>query len=149
LMLRISLTLQAALLSIFCRLSACSADLRGFQSPGTACLFSAAITVSFPGALLVLSVVISLPVEQLHRIFKLCGTPPDDYWNKSKLPLATRFKPHHAYESTLYESRKDIPKTALNLIETFLLVDPCKRGTATSALEYIHSVLNDNTYNSK
>ncbi|GJY17896.1 hypothetical protein Tco_0389387 [Tanacetum coccineum] len=50
LMLRISLTLQAALLSIFCRLSACSADLRGFQSPGTACLFSAAITVSFPGS---------------------------------------------------------------------------------------------------
>lgn len=50
LMLRISLTLQAALLSIFCRLSACSADLRGFRSPGTACLFSAAITVSFPGS---------------------------------------------------------------------------------------------------
>ncbi|GAV87944.1 hypothetical protein CFOL_v3_31368 [Cephalotus follicularis] len=46
LMLRISLTLQA---SIFCRLSACSADLRGFQSPGTACLFSAAITVCFTG----------------------------------------------------------------------------------------------------
>ncbi|GJZ37682.1 peroxisomal (S)-2-hydroxy-acid oxidase GLO1-like protein [Tanacetum coccineum] len=35
---------------IFCRLSACSADLRGFQSPDTACLFSAAITVSFPGS---------------------------------------------------------------------------------------------------
>ena len=31
--------------SIFCRLSACSADLRGFQSPGTACLFPAAITL--------------------------------------------------------------------------------------------------------
>ena len=46
LMLRISLTLQA---SIFCRLSACSGDLRGFQSPGTACLFSAAITLCFPG----------------------------------------------------------------------------------------------------
>nr|GEZ83435.1 RNA-directed DNA polymerase homolog [Tanacetum cinerariifolium] len=49
LMLRISLTHQAALLSIFCRLSACSADLRGFQSPVTACLFSAVITISFPG----------------------------------------------------------------------------------------------------
>nr|GEU81307.1 hypothetical protein [Tanacetum cinerariifolium] len=49
LMLRISLMLQAALLSIFCRLLACSADLRGFQSPIT-CLFSAAITVSFPGS---------------------------------------------------------------------------------------------------
>ncbi|GJT26990.1 hypothetical protein Tco_0907265 [Tanacetum coccineum] len=50
LMLQISLTLQAALLSIFCRLSDYSADLRGFQSPGTTCLFSAAITVSFPGS---------------------------------------------------------------------------------------------------
>nr|GEX98313.1 zf-CCHC domain-containing protein/UBN2 domain-containing protein [Tanacetum cinerariifolium] len=49
LMLRISLTLQAALLSIFYRLSACSAELIGFQSPGTSCLFLAAITVSFPG----------------------------------------------------------------------------------------------------
>nr|GEV43224.1 hypothetical protein [Tanacetum cinerariifolium] len=48
LMLRIILTLQAALLSIFCRLSAYSADLSGFHSPGTACLFSTAITVSFP-----------------------------------------------------------------------------------------------------
>ena len=39
LMLRISLTSlfrPAALLSIFCRLSACSAELRGFQSPGPA-----------------------------------------------------------------------------------------------------------------
>ncbi|KAK6785774.1 hypothetical protein RDI58_014298 [Solanum bulbocastanum] len=42
--------MPAALLSIFCRLSACSADLRGFLSPGTACLFSAAITASFPGS---------------------------------------------------------------------------------------------------
>ncbi|GJS12939.1 hypothetical protein Tco_0407411 [Tanacetum coccineum] len=41
---------EAALLSIFCRLSACSADLRGFESLGTTCLFSAAITVSFPGS---------------------------------------------------------------------------------------------------
>ncbi|GJV19876.1 hypothetical protein Tco_1368896 [Tanacetum coccineum] len=48
LMLRISLTLQAALLNIFCRLSACSPDLRGFQSPGTSCLFLTAFTVSFP-----------------------------------------------------------------------------------------------------
>nr|GEU35253.1 uncharacterized protein [Tanacetum cinerariifolium] len=49
LMLWISLTLQAALLSIFYRFSAYSADLRGFQSLGITCLFSKAITVSFPG----------------------------------------------------------------------------------------------------
>nr|GEV00893.1 probable serine/threonine-protein kinase At1g54610 [Tanacetum cinerariifolium] len=83
-------------------------------------------------------------VEQLHRIFKLCGTPPDDYWNKSKLPLATMFKPHHAYESTLHERCKDIPKTALSLIETLLSVDPCKRGTASSALE--HEYFNTKPY---
>ncbi|MCE3049409.1 hypothetical protein HAX54_044785, partial [Datura stramonium] len=41
-----SLFRPADLLSIFCQLSACSADLREFLSPGTTCLFSAAITVS-------------------------------------------------------------------------------------------------------
>ncbi|CAI8591860.1 unnamed protein product [Vicia faba] len=28
-------------------------------------------------------------VEQLHKIFKLCGSPPEEFWKKSKLPLAT------------------------------------------------------------
>nr|YP_010833595.1 hypothetical protein QLP06_mgp018 [Jatropha curcas]WFG81221.1 hypothetical protein [Jatropha curcas] len=66
LMLRISLTLQA---SIFCRLSACSADLRGFQSPGTACLFSAAITVCFPGLLQkIKSLTQLLPCQSLSQI---------------------------------------------------------------------------------
>ncbi|KAF3620027.1 hypothetical protein FXO38_32593 [Capsicum annuum] len=32
-------------------------------------------------------------VEQLHKIFKLCGSPPGDYWKRYKLPLATMFKP--------------------------------------------------------
>ncbi|KAA8540995.1 hypothetical protein F0562_024867 [Nyssa sinensis] len=73
-------------------------------------------------------------IEQLHKIFKLCGSPPDDYWKKSKLPRATLFKPHHAYESCLWETLKELPKTAVNLIETFLSVEPYKRGTASSAL---------------
>ncbi|GFY85226.1 protein kinase superfamily protein [Actinidia rufa] len=30
-------------------------------------------------------------VEQLHKIFKLCGSPSDEYWKKSKLPHATIF----------------------------------------------------------
>ncbi|XP_071731046.1 protein IMPAIRED IN BABA-INDUCED STERILITY 1-like [Rutidosis leptorrhynchoides] len=74
-------------------------------------------------------------VEQLHKIFKLCGTPPDDYWNKSKLPLANMYKPHHVYESSLRERCKQLPETAVNLIETLLSIDPCKRGSARSALE--------------
>ncbi|KAD7116793.1 hypothetical protein E3N88_04061 [Mikania micrantha] len=73
-------------------------------------------------------------VEQLHKIFKLCGSPPDDYWKKSKLPHATLFKPQHAYESCLWETFKDLPKCDVELIETLLSVEPYKRGTASSAL---------------
>lgn len=73
-------------------------------------------------------------VEQLHKIFKLCGSPPEEYWRKSKLPHATMFKPQHPYESSLRERCKDIPTTALDLIETFLSVEPYQRGTASSAL---------------
>ncbi|CAH9078651.1 unnamed protein product [Cuscuta europaea] len=73
-------------------------------------------------------------VEQLHKIFKLCGSPPVDYWKKSKLPHATLFKPQHPYESCLWETFNDLPKTAVSLIESLLMVEPNKRGTATSAL---------------
>ncbi|XP_009597660.1 protein IMPAIRED IN BABA-INDUCED STERILITY 1-like [Nicotiana tomentosiformis] len=72
-------------------------------------------------------------VEQLHKIFKLCGSPSDEYWRKSKLPLATIFKPQHPYESTLRDRCKELPKTAVNLIETLLSIDPHRRGTASSA----------------
>ncbi|OVA13404.1 Protein kinase domain [Macleaya cordata] len=73
-------------------------------------------------------------VEQLHKIFKLCGSPPDEYWRKSKLPHATIFKPQHPYENSLRETCKELPTTALSLIETFLSVEPYKRGNASSAL---------------
>ncbi|KAJ8753355.1 hypothetical protein K2173_019754 [Erythroxylum novogranatense] len=73
-------------------------------------------------------------VEQLHKIFKLCGSPPDDYWKKSKLPRATLFKPQQPYDSCLHDRFKHLPRTAVNLIETFLSVEPYKRGTASSAL---------------
>ncbi|KAI3685060.1 hypothetical protein L6452_34293 [Arctium lappa] len=73
-------------------------------------------------------------VEQLHKIFKLCGSPPEDYWKKSKLPHATLFKPQHPYESCLWETFKDLPKCSVDLIETLLSVEPYKRGTASSAL---------------
>ncbi|XP_041998645.1 protein IMPAIRED IN BABA-INDUCED STERILITY 1-like [Salvia splendens] len=73
-------------------------------------------------------------VEQLHKIFKLCGSPPDDYWKKTKLPHATLFKPQHPYKSSLWETFKDLPESAVSLVETLLSVEPHKRGTATSAL---------------
>ncbi|RVW71929.1 putative serine/threonine-protein kinase [Vitis vinifera] len=44
-------------------------------------------------------------VEQLHKIFKLCGSPSEDYWRKSKL------------------------------METLLSIDPADRGSAAFALK--------------
>lgn len=75
-----------------------------------------------------------LQVEQLHKIFKLCGSPPEEYWKKSKLPHATLFKPQQPYESCLRDSFKDLPTISVDLIETLLSVEPYKRGTASSAL---------------
>ncbi|KAL6839943.1 hypothetical protein ACP4OV_029753 [Aristida adscensionis] len=69
-------------------------------------------------------------VEQLHKIFKLCGTPSDDYWEKMKFPHPT-FKP---YERCIAEKFKDVAPSALSLLETLLSIDPDMRGTATDAL---------------
>ncbi|KAL1347316.1 hypothetical protein HN51_020784 [Arachis hypogaea] len=73
-------------------------------------------------------------VEQLHKIFKLCGSPPDEYWKKTRLPHATLFKPQQAYDSCLRQSFKDLPSSSVNLLQTLLSVEPYKRGTAASAL---------------
>ncbi|KAG9439689.1 hypothetical protein H6P81_019854 [Aristolochia fimbriata] len=73
-------------------------------------------------------------IEQLHKIFKLCGSPPEEYWKKSKLPHATIFKPQQPYESCLRETCKGFPETAVSLIETLLSIEPYKRGTAAAAL---------------
>ncbi|KAL6136582.1 hypothetical protein ACLB2K_061877 [Fragaria x ananassa] len=73
-------------------------------------------------------------VEQLHKIFKLCGSPPEEYWKNSKLPHATMFKPQYSYESSLRERCKEFPTTSVGLLQTLLSVEPYKRGTASSAL---------------
>ncbi|OVA07759.1 Protein kinase domain [Macleaya cordata] len=73
-------------------------------------------------------------VEQLHKIFKLCGSPSEDYWRKSKLPHATIFKPQQPYRRCVAETFKDFPAAALGLIDTLLSVDPADRGNAASAL---------------
>ncbi|KAJ8634083.1 hypothetical protein MRB53_027419 [Persea americana] len=74
-------------------------------------------------------------VEQLHKIFKLCGSPSEDYWKKSKLPHATLFKPQQPYKRCIAETFKDFPPSALSLTETLLAIDPSERRTATDALE--------------
>ncbi|GLT79447.1 hypothetical protein SLA2020_509360 [Shorea laevis] len=73
-------------------------------------------------------------VEQLHKIFKLCGSPSEEYWKKSKLPNATLFKPQQPYKRCIAETFKNFPPSSIPLIETLLAIDPDQRGTATAAL---------------
>lgn len=74
-------------------------------------------------------------VEQLHKIYKLCGSPSEEYWKKYKLPNATLFKPREPYRRCIRETFKDFPPSSLPLIETLLAIDPAERGTATDALQ--------------
>lgn len=71
----------------------------------------------------------------MHKIFKLCGSPSEDYWIKSKLHQSTVFKPLQPYRRRLAETFKDFPAAAVGLMETLLSIDPAHRGTAALALE--------------
>ncbi|KAK9216392.1 hypothetical protein WN944_008401 [Citrus x changshan-huyou] len=72
-------------------------------------------------------------VEQLHRIFKLCGSPSEDYWKK--LRLSTTFRPPQSYKPCLFEAFSEFPESSLGLLSTLLALDPAYRGSAASALK--------------
>ncbi|KAK9077040.1 hypothetical protein SSX86_005375 [Deinandra increscens subsp. villosa] len=74
-------------------------------------------------------------VEQLHKIFKLCGSPSEEYWRKSRLPHATIFKPQQPYKRCVSDTFKDFPPSALALLDSLLAVEPNNRGSASSALQ--------------
>lgn len=75
-------------------------------------------------------------VEQLHKIFKLCGSPAEEYWRKHKLPNATIFKPQQPYKRCISETFKDFPPSSLPLIDSLLAIEPDRRGTASAALNH-------------
>ncbi|XP_075517124.1 putative serine/threonine-protein kinase At1g54610 [Primulina tabacum] len=72
-------------------------------------------------------------VEQLHRIFKLCGTPPDEFYKRLK--LSTALKPSQSYKSSLWENFRNFPSSSVGLLSILLALDPAYRGTAGSALQ--------------
>ncbi|KAL6603191.1 hypothetical protein ACP70R_043552 [Stipagrostis hirtigluma subsp. patula] len=72
-------------------------------------------------------------VEQLVKIFSLCGSPPDDYWRKMR--FSTSFKPPKAYKPTMPERFRDLPPSSLPLLAALLSFDPAARGTAALALQ--------------
>ncbi|XP_022740674.1 probable serine/threonine-protein kinase At1g54610 [Durio zibethinus] len=72
-------------------------------------------------------------VEQLHRIFKLCGSPSEDYWKKMKLPAS--FRPPQQYKPGYLDAFGDFPYSSFGLLTMLLALDPSYRGTAASALQ--------------
>nr|CAB3466287.1 unnamed protein product [Digitaria exilis] len=78
-------------------------------------------------------------VEQIHKIFKLCGSPPEEFWRRSGLAHAAVFRPQHPYPSRLREAftagESAMPDHAFRLLATLLALDPAGRGTAAAALD--------------
>ncbi|CAO2146046.1 unnamed protein product [Urochloa humidicola] len=74
-------------------------------------------------------------VEQLHKIFKLCGSPSDEYWNKLEVPQTGMFKPGSQYKGCIAETFKDFPPSALILLGSLLALEPDARGTAATTLQ--------------
>lgn len=71
-------------------------------------------------------------IEQLHRIFKLCGSPSEEYWKTVKPPAT--FRPPQQYKANLDEAFPRFPKSALGLLSRLLSLDPAIRGSASAAL---------------
>ncbi|XP_010457387.1 PREDICTED: probable serine/threonine-protein kinase At1g54610 isoform X2 [Camelina sativa] len=74
-------------------------------------------------------------VEQLHKIFKLCGSPTENYWRKQKLSSSAGFITTIPYRRKVSEMFKDFPASVLSLLETLLSIDPDHRSSADCALE--------------
>lgn len=73
-------------------------------------------------------------VEQLHKIYKLCGSPSEDYWKKGKFTHGAIYKPREPYPRCIRETFKDFPPSSLPLIDSLLSIEPENRQTATAAL---------------
>ncbi|KAK7410853.1 hypothetical protein VNO78_02007 [Psophocarpus tetragonolobus] len=72
-------------------------------------------------------------VEQIHMIFKLCGSPSEDYFRKLK--LTTSYRPPQHYKPSYRENFQKFPSSSQALLATLLHLIPAHRGTAASALQ--------------
>ncbi|KAK9060700.1 hypothetical protein SSX86_021406 [Deinandra increscens subsp. villosa] len=73
-------------------------------------------------------------VEQLHMIFRLCGSPPEKYWKKYQLQNATLLRPRQPYKRCIAETFKKITSSSLPLLESLLAIDPDDRSSAVASL---------------
>ncbi|KAF2593801.1 hypothetical protein F2Q70_00043339 [Brassica cretica] len=73
-------------------------------------------------------------VEQMHNIFKLCGSATEEFWETTKFPQATSYRPQHPYKRVLQETFKNLPSSSLALLDKLLSVEPETRCSASSTL---------------
>lgn len=71
----------------------------------------------------------------MHKIFKLCGSPTEQYWAKTKFPHATSFKSQRPYKRRVADVFNYFPSSALAMVQGLLSIDPDLRGSASSALK--------------
>lgn len=71
----------------------------------------------------------------MHKIFKLCGSPTEEFWRKTNFPHASSFRSQRLYKRRVADTFKEFPSSALDLVESLLSIDPEERGTASSALK--------------
>ncbi|MED6179567.1 hypothetical protein PIB30_001859 [Stylosanthes scabra] len=74
-------------------------------------------------------------VEQMHKIFKLCGSPSEEYWQRTKFPHATSFKSQQTYERQVAKTFRKVSSSALALVDKLLAMEPEDRGSASCALQ--------------
>ncbi|KAJ0794812.1 putative protein-serine/threonine kinase CMGC-CDK-CRK7-CDK9 family [Helianthus annuus] len=75
-----------------------------------------------------------IEVEQLHKIFNLCGSPSEEYWKRHRLPNATSFKPRQPYKRCTAEVFKEFPSSSLPLLESLLAIDPDEHSSAVASI---------------
>lgn len=75
-------------------------------------------------------------VEQLNKIFELCGSPEESVWpGVSKLPWYLQFKPTRSMKRRVKDVFKHFDRHALDLVERLLTLDPTQRMSAKDALD--------------
>ncbi|XP_049366254.1 probable serine/threonine-protein kinase At1g54610 [Solanum verrucosum] len=75
-------------------------------------------------------------IDQLHKIFKLCGSPSDEYWRKYNSSNAAILKQKVPYNAKIEETFHDFPVAALELMQILLSIEPQSRGTAAIAMDH-------------
>lgn len=70
----------------------------------------------------------------MHKIFKLCGSADESYWEKNRSAHESSFRPQHPYKRCVTEAFRNFPESALDLVDKLLSIEPELRGSASEAL---------------